>query len=93
MAVNVVVAYDIAADGDRAKVAAVLSRWGDRIQKSVFACTLSTDELDEVLARIEKTMKVDHDVVHVFFQCASCADQERLLGQAESFDVPRYWVV
>ncbi|MFI8774620.1 CRISPR-associated endonuclease Cas2 [Gordonia sp. NPDC062954] len=40
MAVTILVAYDITEDRRRARLAALLQAWGDRIQYSVFICHL-----------------------------------------------------
>ncbi len=90
---RVVVAYDISDDGDRARVAAVLSAWGERIQKSVFACTLDADELAEVVKRIEEIVDTRTDTVHVFHQCATCHEKVVYVGQAVGFDIARFWIV
>jgi len=90
---RVVVAYDISDDGVRAKVAAVLSAWGVRIQKSVFTCTLDEEELVELVARVGELVDLRSDSVHVFHQCAACHAKASYVGQAEGFEVPRFWVV
>ena len=45
MALTVVIAYDISEDRRRARVAAVLQAYGDRVQRSVFIATLEPDRL------------------------------------------------
>jgi CRISPR-associated protein Cas2 len=47
-----VVAYDIADDGRRNRVARFLEGWGRRVQKSVFECELSPEELGWVHRRL-----------------------------------------
>jgi CRISPR-associated endonuclease Cas2 len=49
MALTHVIAYDISDDGRRARVAAVLQAHGDRVQRSVFVCTLEADILQVIL--------------------------------------------
>ncbi|NLI18441.1 MAG: CRISPR-associated endonuclease Cas2, partial [Actinomycetales bacterium] len=41
MALTMVVSYDVTRDDRRAKLAALLQTWGDRIQYSVFLLTLA----------------------------------------------------
>ena len=48
MALTVVLAYDIAADSRRTRLAAALEGWGYRIQESVFSLRLEDDELGQV---------------------------------------------
>jgi CRISPR-associated protein Cas2 len=57
MALTVLVCYDISHDQARAKVAAYLQQWGDRIQRSVFVCAVAPDDLGEMISRIE-TMRL-----------------------------------
>lgn len=90
---RVIIAYDISDDQQRARVAAVLSAWGDRLQKSVFACTMDAEELRETMSRIADLIDPRTDSVHLFHQCATCHEQAAYIGQAVGFDPPRYWVV
>lgn len=51
MALTVLVCYDISRDAARARVAAYLQQWGDRIQRSVFVCVVAPDDLSEMIGR------------------------------------------
>ena len=93
MALRVVISYDISADRVRARVAAILSAWGERIQKSVFACVADPDEIAEIMMRVDGLIDPRTDSVHLFHQCRDCHERAQLLGQAESFERPLYWVV
>ena len=88
-----VIAYDISSDDARARVAAKVSAWGDRIQKSVFECTLDREELDELLADIELLVNPLKDSVHVVPLCAGCDSDRRLIGQAFRPVEELCWVV
>ncbi len=88
-----VIAYDIADDGDRARVAARLAAWGDRIQLSVFECTLSSDELDDLEQVIMERIDPINDSVHFLPICASCDGSRRLLGQATRVEKELWWIV
>lgn len=52
MALTVVIASDISDDRRRARVAATIQVWGNRIQRSVFICTLDHDQLTDLTARL-----------------------------------------
>jgi CRISPR-associated protein Cas2 len=93
VAVRVVVAYDITRDTARARVAAVLSMWGDRLQRSVFACTLDSDELDALMTRLRGLVDLETDVVQVFRQCALCDDDRVDIGQAHAPMPDPYWIL
>lgn len=47
-----IVAYDIANDSRRAKVAQILKEYGRRLQKSVFEIDVEPEDLDELRFRI-----------------------------------------
>ena len=93
MAVTVVVAYDISEDRRRARAAATLQQWGDRIQRSVFMCTVEHDDLTELRERLEEMIDTDTDSVYLFRQCAACWDSVGVIGQATVRDEPVYWSV
>lgn len=90
---RVVVAYDISHDRARARVAAVLSMWGDRLQRSVFACTLDGDELTALIDRLRTLVDPGKDVIQVFRQCATCDDARTDIGQAHLPSDDPYWIL
>lgn len=94
MALNTVIAaYDIRQDGRRASLAALLQAFGDRIQKSVFALTVTTEELDEIRRKAAERIDPDTDSLYFFAQCGSCWDRVELLGQAEAPERELFWSV
>jgi CRISPR-associated protein Cas2 len=93
MALTHVIAYDISEDSRRARAAAILQAYGDRIQRSVFICTLEEDALHEVCDRLSQTINPHTDSVHVFRQCSTCWNAATIYGQATMTDEPLYWAV
>ncbi len=93
MALKIVLAYDISSDNTRARVAALVSSWGDRIQRSVYECLISKTELDDLLVRIDDLIDHRRDAVHVFPLCAGCTDGVRYVGQAVSPSDEPYWIL
>ena len=87
------VAYDISDDGARARVAARLAAWGDRIQWSVFECTLSAEEVEELYAEVVPLVDPMHDSIHFVPVCAACDGARRLIGQAVRPARESWWVV
>jgi CRISPR-associated protein Cas2 len=67
-----IVAYDVSDDGTRAKLAALLGSMGERLQRSVFQCELSDEQLAVVLRRADTLIDHDGDSVHLFAQCTEC---------------------
>ena len=53
MAVTVLAAYDVRQDASRARLAAILQGFGDRVQKSVFVIEGSPEDLQLIRARAE----------------------------------------
>ena len=93
MALTHVIAYDISEDGRRARVAAVLQAYGDRVQRSVFVCTVEADALEELCRRVAQMIDPRTDSLHIFRQCSACWDAVRVYGQATVTEEPLYWAV
>jgi CRISPR-associated protein Cas2 len=93
MALTYVVAYDISDDGRRARVAATVQVWGNRVQRRVFVCTLDPDQLTELTDRLAGIIDPDTDSVYAFRQCSACWDAAVVLGQATVEEEPRYWAI
>lgn len=86
MAMTVIIAYDIASDRRRVRLATSLEGWGYRLQESVFQLRLDSAELDEVRAMIEETIKAADDVVHIYPLCAACEGRSEVHGTAPALD-------
>lgn len=93
MALTHVIAYDISDDTRRAHVAAILQAHGDRVQRSVFVCSVEPDVLRELCDRVRSIINPRTDSVYVFRQCAPCWDAVGIYGQATVADEPIYWGV
>jgi CRISPR-associated protein Cas2 len=93
MAMTVVITYDISEDRRRARVAATLQQYGDRVQRSVFVCALDTGQLSELLRLVTEMIDTATDSVYAFRQCAACWETVGVVGQATVDDEPYYWAV
>jgi CRISPR-associated protein Cas2 len=93
MALTTLVCYDISDDPTRARVAAALQQWGDRIQKSVFLCTLTPDDQAELVGRLREMIDTNTDSVYLIDMCRSCWGSAEVLGQATVAPPPLYWAV
>lgn len=93
MSLTTLVCYDISDDRTRARVAAALQQWGDRIQRSVFLCTLTPDDQQELVERIREVIDNSTDSVYFIDLCRSCWDTVEVLGQATVVPPPLYWAV
>ena len=93
MALTHVIAYDISDDHRRARVAAILQTYGDRIQRSVFVCAIEPGLLAEARERISEIINPETDSVYVFRQCAACWETVGIYGQATMAGEALYWAV
>ncbi len=91
MALTVLAAYDITEDGRRARLAALLQSWGDRIQYSVFICTVDDHQLAMLRSEISRIIDADVDSVFIVQQCRACWDGLVTLGQGEPPTAELYW--
>lgn len=82
MAVTYMAAYDVSDDQRRARLAALLQAYGDRIQKSVFLLSVDADELNTITTKAENIMNANTDSLWVLRQCAGCWEVSIQLGQA-----------
>lgn len=91
--IDAVIAYDVRDDDVRARLAALLSRRGVRLQKSVFAIRVEATDLDATLDQIRSLIDLDHDVVHLFRQCGACDADAVSLGQVPPDLHIECWIV
>jgi len=69
-----IIAYDIADNKRRLRVAKTLESWGYRIQESVFQLHLEASTLARVRSSLAALISDDEDVIHIYPICSSCAD-------------------
>lgn len=75
-----VIAYDITDDQRRHHVARCLEGWGRRVQKSVFECELSREDLKEVYRRLKALLVIPEDRCHLYPLCGECAPKRLVIG-------------
>jgi CRISPR-associated protein Cas2 len=68
----VAICYDVEDDGRRAKVAAILERYGVRRQKSVFEAYLSDTSLDKLVRQLVSVLDKNRDSLRLYKICNSC---------------------
>jgi len=79
------VTYDIANDKKRAKLAKFLTKYGNRVQYSVFRVKNSKRVLDIITSTIEKKFAKDfkpEDSVYIFSICDGCNKKVFKYGHA-----------
>lgn len=90
---TVIAAYDVAADARRARLAALLQAYGDRVQRSVFVIRTDAEELTRLRERAEQMLDLDEDSLYFFGQCGRCWEELVCLGQAHAREAVLYWAV
>lgn len=84
-----VLAYDIADNHRRARVASIMADVSTRVQESVFEGFLDEATLERTCQRLNKVIDPSSDTVRIYRVCKTCYAQTRLLGQGQlKRDVP-----
>lgn len=68
-----VLCYDISDDGRRTRVAALMERYGFRVQKSVFECDINAAQLGRLKKQALKMIDKSTDSLRIYRLCAACA--------------------
>lgn len=89
---TVIAAYDISHNDRRARLAAVLQAYGDRIQKSVFILKVEPEELEDAIAKAEEILDLESDSLWFAYQCANCWKSLKTLGQSAKPDKVLFWI-
>ena len=77
-----IVAYDTPNAKRRRKLATLLEGYGQRVQWSVFECRLQKQELQALVARLNRVVQVDQDRVRLWPVPESSCARVIQLGQA-----------
>jgi CRISPR-associated protein Cas2 len=76
-----IVAYDTPSSKRRRKLASLLEGYGQRVQWSVFECRLQKQELQALVARLNRVVLADHDRVRLWPVPESSCARVIQLGQ------------
>lgn len=88
-----VIVYDIADDGRRRRLAAVLGRRAERVQESVFEAWLTGAELRELLAEVVAVIEPAADAVRAYPLALRDASRREMLGaQAATARPSAFWL-
>lgn len=79
-----VVAYDLESDAVRTRVADVLQALGERVQLSVFECVLAPEELDALIARLQREIGTTPGNVRIYRLCAACVEASVGIGDVKT---------
>ncbi len=79
----IVVAYDIASNRRRRRVARILESYGNRVNYSVFECFLRECELGEMQHRLQEQVKRGADCILFYRLCRACIGSREIMGRQE----------
>ncbi|MBI4752611.1 MAG: CRISPR-associated endonuclease Cas2 [Acidobacteria bacterium] len=82
MSMFIVVAYDISDDRRLKRTAAVMEKYGVRVQRSIFECVLSQKKFDELVMDLKGTVNRRVDKVRIYRFCRSCQKNTGTQGQS-----------
>jgi CRISPR-associated protein Cas2 len=88
-----VLAYDIADDKRRAKIARLMESMGARVQGSVFEAYLNTAELDRLLKRAFRILDREEDSLRIYCLCEACRKKARVHGKGTATSRPGLIIV
>ena len=89
---EILVAYDVST-ADRAgerrlrRVARICEGFGQRVQNSVFECTLSEAQLEQLIHRLEKAIDADEDSLRIYRLRQPRDRFVQVIGKSHDFDV------
>jgi len=76
----VVVSYDIVEDRIRNRVAKLMKRYGERVQKSVFECRLDDRRFLKMREQVVKELDQEQDSVRYYLLCERCRGRVEIAG-------------
>jgi len=76
----VVVAYDIVDNRKRTRLAKTLSKFGTRVQKSIFECQIDDRQYLRMKEQAEKHIDPEEDSLRYYILCARCSGNIQVTG-------------
>ena len=86
-------AYDIADDRRRLKIALLMESLGERVQGSVFEAYLKPAELEKLVRKAGRVMKAEEDSLRIYALCRACRTRIRTVGSARVTPPPQVQVI
>ena len=80
-----VVAYDIADNRRRSKIAKVLEQYGLRCNESVFECLLTDAKIQKMKQKLLKLAHDDEDSILYYYLCLPCVMKRECVGRRPGF--------
>ena len=77
----IVVAYDIADDRRRQKIAKIMAQYGTRCNYSVFECFLSESKIATMQKKISDAADSKEDSILYYYLCKACLKKAEFFGK------------
>ncbi len=87
-----VVCYDVRDERRLRRLAKVMERYGQRVQKSVFECWLTRDLMRAMQKEVGQQIDRQKDSVRMYFLCKDCRDLSSSEGNTEIRPIERYYI-
>jgi len=88
-----VLAYDIANDKRRQKIAKCCEAMAERVQYSVFEAYLSEAELKQLLKKTDRIMNAKEDSLRIYVLCEACRKKAATRGLGKVTPPPAVTIV
>ena len=82
----IVVAYDVADDSRRRKIAKILEQYGVRCNESVFECLLKISKINKMKQQLIKYSDENEDIILFYYLCKSCSMKRESIGSRPQFN-------
>ncbi|OKH18649.1 CRISPR-associated endonuclease Cas2 [[Limnothrix rosea] IAM M-220] len=89
----VLVVYDIPDNKRRTKLATFLEGYGRRVQKSVFECFLTRQEMQALHCAVEQRIDVTEDNVRFYWIPADALSRALTLGSSPPEPPPDFYII
>lgn len=89
----VVVVYDIPDDRRRTKLSTFLEGYGRRVQKSVFECFISLQEMKDLHQKVKRRLKPEVDNVRFYWIAADTITRTLTIGSSAPEPPPTAYIL
>ncbi len=89
----VLVVYDIPDNKRRTKLSKFLEGYGRRVQKSVFECFISLDEMEKLYEKVRTKVKSDEDNVRFYWIPRNAVARTLTIGSSVPEEPPSVYII
>ena len=87
------VVYDISHPRRLRRVARIMERYGERVQKSVFECNLAGGALDDMQDGVRHVMDTSDDTLRIYPMLAGSRVKQTIIGTGAMVRFPQAYIV